>query len=170
MTRLGDKNKLYYTKRFPNDPKDHDVNLGTATTWGDRLGRWTDFTPTVTQGAAVTYTQNYGRYAVIGDTVWLACMLTLTGGGTASNLFHVANLPTQGIPIAAGGVTRLVVGTFEYTRPSVINHVGCVYFLDPNTLEFAVENTAAQFGIAPAITVTNGDQFSFSITYEARTR
>lgn len=123
------------------------------------VGPWQDWTPTVTQGVAVTVTVNYARYAVIGNTVVLACELTMTSTGTAGNTIIVA-----GIPIAPNRTGNFCAGSGYISSGS--NYSVAVMLVGASDFRFMGYNTAGYMGASPSLTLAAGNVISFTATYE----
>ena len=121
------------------------------------------YTPTVTQGATVTYTNNYSKYLVEPGRVTFQAMLTATSAGTASNSILVT-LPVTGL----GPVSYKVIGngTFFDASPATTYHLACMHNA-AGTLAFAGDTSVGSyFGQQPAITIAAGDIISLNVVYE----
>lgn len=121
------------------------------------------FTPTVTQGATITYTNNYSKYLVEPGRVTFQAMLTATSAGTAANPVLVT-LPVTGL----GPVSYKVIGngTFFDASPATTYHVACMHNA-AGTVAFAGDTSVGSyFGQQPAITIAAGDIISLNVVYE----
>ena len=67
-------------------------------------GAWTSWTPTVSQGVAVTVTNTRSRYARYGRRIEFSTKLTVTSAGTAGSAIAVS------IPVTAAA-SEMVIGT-----------------------------------------------------------
>jgi hypothetical protein len=125
---------------------------------------WTSYTPTVTQGVAITKTINYAKYALINKVLAVHVMMTCTSAGTGSSIVTVST------PIAATNTDSPYFGcngvaTFydaSAAKPYVMG-------LHSSSTSFAfVDITAGgnYFGAIPAVTIANGDVISFMAVYE----
>jgi len=123
---------------------------------------WTSYTPTVTQGVAITKTITYAKYARVNKTVIVSVSLALTSAGTASSILTVS------LPLTS-------LNTSSFTT------VGQAFFYDasaatPYPLVSAAASTSVAFwsttaggnffGAIPAVTVANGDFIGFTVAYE----
>lgn len=74
---------------------------------------WTTFTPSVTQGAALTMTVNYARYRVIGKTAFVQIKMTYSSGVSAApNDIQITGIPAAIQPARTGNLS--VAGTFVF--------------------------------------------------------
>lgn len=125
------------------------------------VGRWVDWTPTVTQGVAVTRTINYAKYIVLNDFVFLAAVLTTTSAGTAGSIIQVAGLPVNPAftadPFSIGSFLIYDVGTAYYQGSvSVVT----------NVLYFIAHGLTSGVGTTPNFGLVNGDKITFTIGYK----
>lgn len=125
------------------------------------------WTPTLTQGAAVTRGVQFARYQVLGKMAYVQARLTLTGGGTAGNQFLVSGLPAGIAPAQTG--LHVPVGTFVYLAGGTSYYEGAVVAVGSNDLRFVTNANGAggvYFGNVPSITLTSGDELSFTAQWE----
>jgi hypothetical protein len=125
---------------------------------------WTSYTPTVKQGATITTTINYAKYARINKVVILHVMLTCTSAGTANQVLTIAP-PINTINSDAPYFGCNGVATF-YDASAAKPYVFGVH---SSSSEFAfVDITAGgnYFGAIPAVTIANGDTLSLMVAYE----
>ena len=132
----------------------------TAATLNTIGAAWVDYTPTLTQGVAVTKTINTARYCQFQKTVIVSVKMTVTGAGTGGQFV------TVGLPISARSANAAPVGTM-----SVYDlNTNVWYNLGPqlNTVNdcYAFYQAGFAFGASPAITLAAGDQVFMSFTYE----
>jgi len=125
------------------------------------VGRWVDWTPTVTQGVAVAVTVNYARY-VLGNTVHIEANVTCTSGGTAANIIVIGGFPTAIQPLRTGDVSiigsAVVNSATNYHVALLSTSAGAWRMLDSGSTNY--------FGINPALTLANGTIISLVATYE----
>lgn len=129
-----------------------------------RTGAWTDYTPALTQGAAVTKTVTYARWARFGRTIVANGLLTCTASGTASTVIEI------GLPVVAvlPASDRQAVGigyirtTVFITGTAVLRNNSAMAFL-PHSTDSGNFLGAAVFTAALA----SGNQISWQIVYEA---
>ena len=122
-----------------------------------------NYSPTLTQGATVTYTINYSKYIAETGRVTFQAMLTATSAGTAANPV-VVTLPVTGV----GNVSYKVIGngTIYDQNTNTTYNLACMHNA-AGTLAFAGDTSAGSyFGQAPAITIASGDIISLNVTYE----
>lgn len=144
-------------------PKRFQVYNGTA--WLDYDAEWTSYTPTLTQGVAVTKTVNYAKYARVGKTVVLNVHMSATGAGTATSIVTVS-LPVNSVGVS--GTLGLACGAGYFYDASTTQW----YVLAPTTgttvVNFGADATGANsFGAVPAVTIANTDVITFFCMYEA---
>jgi len=129
------------------------------------VGRWMDWTPTVTQSVAVTVTVTYARYVVFGDSAIIIARLGVTSAGTGNNVISVAGLPT--IAQIANPNTLGVIGTgLVTTGGGTTIYQGALIGFGANELRFFAHNATNYFGVVPNFALANGDVISFQAAYE----
>lgn len=137
---------------------------------------WHIWTPVITQGAVVTWTDNYNpsfnRFCVLGDIVFLSFNVKCTSAGTAGNAIQISGYPSYIQPMGLGGSPGCGgIGNFIFWRGAGGNpryHFGC-YFELATYIVLNGYNTTANVGIDPAITLANNDYLKFFITYQRST-
>lgn len=130
------------------------------------LGRWRDYTPTLTQSGAVTNTATVARYCRIGQLVNLEIYLAITGTGTTNNSILVGLPPN--CP-ARNGATNVAVGVGYYFDTSISAvYTVRVDFQSTSTLRLWRADTAgaAVLGVDPNFAADTGDTLSLTATYE----
>lgn len=124
---------------------------------------WQTYTPTVTQGVGITFTNNYSKYLVDGKTVFYNASLVATSAGTPGSLIRVT------LPIASTSATVYrVIGTATFIDVSPFTTYVCAVS-QPTTTEIYFQNDASagtSLGTTPAVTVASGDYINFEVTYE----
>ncbi len=123
---------------------------------------WTSYTPTLTQGVALSKTVTYARYQRIGRLVIVVANLAITSAGTAATAVLV------GLPVAATAAAA-VVGSFRYLDAGTTVYVGTAYGTSTTTVELLTNAQPNPLGIAPAVTAASGDTVQIAISYEAAT-
>ena len=129
------------------------------------VGRWIDWTPTVTQSGAVTGTISYARYkADLDGMVTVRVYLTITGSGTGNNNIVIGGMPST-IGAANPSSTTVIghgmvvdFGTQAYTVEMVANGA--------TDWRFYVTGTGSFVGVVPNFALANTDIISFQATYE----
>ena len=133
----------------------------TAATMNTIGAAWETYTPTHTQGGAVTKTVNYAKYCQIQKTVIVQVMLTCTGvggGGTIS-----VSLPSGLVPVSSAGTA--VIGVFFIHDSTTALYVGSAMRVSPVTgYGYGANNNMG--ASTPTMTLAVGDQVSISVEYE----
>ena len=140
----------------------------TAATMNSIGAAWESYTPTVTQGVALTKTIDYANYCRIQRFVVVHVTLTITSAGTASSTLGCS------LPISAANADQPYFGcngsaTFydaNLATPYVLGaHMG-----SGSVLNFVgIAAGGNYFGAIPAVTAANGDVLSFMVCYESFT-
>jgi len=132
----------------------------TAATLNTIGAAWVDYTPTLTQGVAVTKTVSNARYCQIQKAVFITVRLIVTGAGTAGQGVAV------GLPIAARTGNSTISGIMTVYDASTNTFYPCAGQLNTTTDIFGFFNSGFAFGTAPAVTLAVNDQVTLSLTYE----
>jgi hypothetical protein len=132
----------------------------TAATLNTIGAAWVDYTPTLTQGVAVTKTVSYSRYCQVQKLIMVEMFLICTSAGTAGNGVRV------GLPITARVTGQLLGSGFIYDASTNTMYNNLPYGFDQNTAAFYYQ-TGSEFGVSPAVTLANTDQIRLKFTYEA---
>lgn len=129
----------------------------------NEVGRWRDWTPTVTQSGSVTVTVNRARYIVIANWVHLHGELTVTGSGTGGNAIIIG-----GIPIATTGLTNgtSVIGVAAVEDTGVAYYAAILRLQSTTTFAMIYPSTNNFIGVNPNIALGNTDKISFRGAYE----
>jgi len=128
------------------------------------VGRWVDWTPTVTQGVAVTVTVTYARYVVMDNTVIMVARLGVTSAGTGGSNIVIAGLPTA---IQVANTDALgVIGTGVISDTGVATYQGALIAAGANDLRVIAHNTSAYIGTSPSFALASEDVISFQAAYE----
>lgn len=129
------------------------------------VGRWVDWTPTVTQGVSVTVTVIYSAYFVLNRLVIVNARLNITSNGTVGSPIQIGGQPTIITPtaIAAENVIGIGMvldnGTARYSGPLIAAVGG--WIMQPH-------NTAGSgIGNVPSFGLTTTDVVSFAATYQS---
>ena len=132
-------------------------------------GQWSSWTPTVTQGGAVSVTVTYARYARYGRTIHFNASLAVTGTGTGFEPVEISGLP------ATAATSALIVGQGSIFDASATAYKSGVCFLE-STTTFSIrsEIDAAPFDNRLGLYsftagLASGDNIRIQGTYEAAT-
>jgi hypothetical protein len=120
------------------------------------------WTPVVTQGVNVTYTNVYARYQRIQNVVFVYARLNVTSAGTANNPVTVS------IPVAAKN-TLGPAGNFSIYDNSASTPYNGFAFLPTSTTITSVGDWASigVWGTIPNLAIANGDAIWINLSYEA---
>lgn len=130
------------------------------------VGRWADWTPTVTQGVAVTRTIEYARYYTSGPLVVLQAKLNVTSGGTSGSAIVIAGVPAAIAPINVSGTAISVIGTIDIQDTSVAQYIGALVAFGANDLRGTAHLNTGYIGQNPTFALANTDVISFMAAYE----
>lgn len=123
------------------------------------------YTPTLTQNATVTKTNNQSRYTRAGRNIKGQAYLTVTGSGTASNVVLV------GLPVPAINTALMVVGSgFVYDVSAGLFYSGTLVLNTDQTAKIAVTSAGNYVGgtaAAMSAALAAGDLVSVFFDYEA---
>lgn len=139
------------------------VGGGSVPTWGP--GAATTFTPTLTQGVAVTTSAATGRYIIIGKLAIVTFNMTASASGTAGSAIVVGGIPGAVAPQSSGGATALYVGVWGDTL-SGNNRSGVAYFQTASTVQLVEDAQSGVHGSTPSIQVISGYILSGTLVYE----
>ena len=130
------------------------------------IGRWVDWTPTVTQSGSVTVTVNYATYVVDSSgKVTINCRLTVTGSGTAANLISIGGIPSNAQPKRFGGLTTIGIATIQDSGTKTYGGLS-VIATSASEFRFIGFDQANFVGVSPNFALASGDTITFLITYE----
>ncbi len=128
------------------------------------VGRWVDWTPTVTQLGAVTVTVNWARYITIGDLAVVGIRLTVTGSGTAGN-----NIIIGGQPVAiqaANNANVATIGTgIVFDSGTAVYH-GALSAQSATDWRMFADGLNNAIGTTPSFGLVAGDVISLQAAYE----
>lgn len=117
------------------------------------VGRWMDWTPTITQNGAVAADVTLAKYIISDNVIDAQVVLSVTGAGTAGQIIHIAGIPSAIAPTAG-----TILGTVLILDISlVLVYVGVVYANGVNDLIFYAHNSGAAMGTTPNFGLANGD-------------
>jgi hypothetical protein len=118
-----------------------------------------DYTPTLTQGVAVTKTVVQARYFQFQKFVQGTIVLNTTSAGTAGQVVAV------GLPISARATSTMIAFGYIYDANTNIMYNVTGYTASGTTLQFFYQ-AGNPFGVSPAITLAASDQISLNFSYE----
>lgn len=128
---------------------------------------WTAWTPTFTQGSAISISVNWASYAKIGKVALVQGNFNILSAGTGGNAMTVGALPSSVIPpLRTGSFVMQGGGLFvDASASNQVSHMAAV--LPTSTqIAFYVQAQTAQFGINPSFACANGDALSFFVLFE----
>lgn len=128
------------------------------------VGRWVDWTPTVTQSIAVTATVTYARYELRGNTVNVSVRLDITSAGVIANVIIIGGVPTAISPANVGSMN--VIGNGVVWDVSVARYQGSLIAVGVSDWRFQASGNSNYIGITPSFALASGDIISFKATYE----
>lgn len=129
------------------------------------VGRWMDWTPTVTQSGSVTITVNYARYIVTQSMVIGRARVTVTGSGTTNNAIVIGGIPAAVQP-ANAGATRDVIGTILILDAGTGNYQGALVATAAGSWNGVGHGLTSVFGVTPNFGLANTDQIGIQFAYE----
>lgn len=129
------------------------------------VGRWVDWTPTVTQGVAVTLTVDYARYMLLDQSVVTVVNLDITSAGTNGSAIVIGGVPTIIQPAETGLVDVIGNGIINTVAP-VVNHHGALISVGVSDWRFVADGSSNYVGFNPAFALANTDKISFQASYE----
>jgi hypothetical protein len=125
---------------------------------------WISYTPTITQGSAVTKTVTYAKYRIEGSVCHAQVSVSLTGAGGAGSVIQVS------LPINSSTAVYRNVGSAAIYRSAVTTYlVGGAFFdsVGASYVVFAVNTSTTNFaGGSPSFALANNDAIVFNISYE----
>ena len=137
----------------------------TAATMNSIGAAWESYTPTISQGVALTKNVGYAKYTQINKLIICHIMCTITSAGTPGSVLNVS-LPKVAAYIDAPYFGCNGTATF-YDASTATPYVLGVHSLgSSNTAFVGIAAGGNYFGAIPAVTVANGDTVSFIISYE----
>ncbi len=126
------------------------------------VGRWVDWTPTVTQGVAVTVTIGYAKYVVIDNAVFMRVALNITSAGTAGSVIQVGGVPTAVQP----GFIGSDIGEGRVFDAGTAHYVGALVAVGASDFRIMAHAQGNYIGAAPSFALASGDAIYFTAFYE----
>lgn len=126
------------------------------------VGRWLDWTPTVTQSGNVTYNAgtSFARYLLIQNTVLFRANLAITGTGTTANTITIGGLPYS-ISNVAG-----IVGTIQILDSGTAFYVGALGVSSATSMAGRAHGLGSAIGVTPNFALANNDVIGIVGMYE----
>lgn len=134
----------------------------------DRLKRssvWEDWTPTVTQGVAVTISLIEAKYLVEGQRVSMYAVFTATSNGTAGQSIVIGGIPSAATPASS------LVGVFPLGLATVVDvgvsgYSGFIFAPSSATSWFFLDTvTHTNIGLNPNFGLVNADSIQINAMY-----
>jgi hypothetical protein len=79
---------------------------------GPSNAAWVSWTPTLTQGVGVAFTNNWCQYLTIGKLAIVWFQLTASAAGTANTVIVIGGVPAAISPMHVGSMSSLGAGTY----------------------------------------------------------
>lgn len=125
---------------------------------------WVSWTPTITQGVAVTKTVNYAKYRIDGTTCQVSVGCTITSAGTAGQGIQFT------LPITAASSSYRAAGSAAYYRAGITQYYTLTALFDATSASYVIfandASTNLYFGQAPSFGMANNDGLILNLTYE----
>lgn len=121
-----------------------------------------DWTPTLTQGVAITRTIFSARYFRLNNLVVASCELQIGSAGTATQ-----SIVLSGLPARIRYSTWNGIGFFTAIDNGTTNYDGTLFSDNASNVSFGVSGFSGKLGTAPAWTLANTDFISGTLLYEA---
>ncbi len=120
----------------------------------DDVGKMVEFTPTITQGSALTTSALTAKYTITNNTVFASIDATLNSGGSSGSTIFISNLPAGGV--RTGSWVAIVDGdTYTGTVQGAANN---------STIH--LRNAGGNvLGQNPPLALASGDRIVVGITY-----
>lgn len=139
-----------------------DVTAGAAI-WKMIACPWTNWTPTLTQGAAVAATVTEAKYILNNQICHCYARLAATAAGTGGNAISIGGQPAEMQPAFTGNFALMGSGAYFDAGAAIYS-----FTLSANSAAawwMYGYNVGSVFGLAPAITIANTDVIAFHATY-----
>jgi len=120
------------------------------------------WTPVITQGVNVTYTNIYARYQRIQNIVFVYARLNVTSAGTATNSLSVS------LPVTAKSTLGISGNMSIYDNSASTPYNGFAFTPTTTTVN-SVGDWAGNgvWGTFPSLAIANGDVIWINLSYEA---
>ena len=121
---------------------------------------WSNWTPVITQGAGVTFTETMAQFVQLGKICIVSCNLSCTSAGTGGSVIVISGLPVNisGSFFTMGSATIVDSGT--------ANYIGTANMATASSINFTAHSTTNQIGADPSFALASGDSITFTIMYE----
>jgi hypothetical protein len=127
-----------------------------------KLGQWTSYVPTWTQGATISKTVTYSRYIKLGRLVIAQGVLVATSNGTANTAIQVS-LPVAAVQVLAtvGQIWWIGSSLYYETTAALGTSTSFVGVLRGTSLNLGQTSAGWDNQVA------SGDTYSYHIFYES---
>ena len=120
------------------------------------------WTPVITQGVNVTYTNVFARYQRIQNIVFVYARLNITSAGTAGNGVSVS------VPVAQKNTLSISGNMSIYDTSASTPYNGFAFSITATTINSAGDWAGTGvWGTNPNVAIANGDVIWINLTYEA---
>lgn len=125
---------------------------------------WTDWMPTLSQGAPVPVTVNEAKYCLVGKIAHVYAMLTVNNtGAVGNNAVILGSIPTVLAPALVSAYFTL--GTFVLANIDVGYYQGSVVSADATYFKLVAHGENNNVGIAPNFQLTVPDVLTIDLVY-----
>jgi hypothetical protein len=142
---------------------DHDGTDSKTIPNGSLALTWTAWTPTITQGVAVTNTPTAANYMALGKLAVLHAHLAVTSTGTTANDIIIGGIPAAIAPSVYSA--NVCVGSAMVLDNAAAIYAGSVIAYSATTMRIAI-NAGAYLGSSPAFGLASGDYVSLTAMWQ----
>lgn len=130
------------------------------------FGAWTAWTPTLTQGVAVTHTAT-ARYAALGKIAHVFAFFQITSSGTSGARIEIGGVPAAIQPkYPSSALLNMSGGAAVYPGSGNVR-TGLVAAYSASTLSFMVDNAGANWmGVTPSLQLISGGTIALFTQWE----
>lgn len=139
--------------------------------WGNNVNALalsaSTWTPTITQGVAVTCTVSNAEYRFSNGVCNLRAKLAVTGAGTGGGVsIVIGGIPSVLAMKSTISTNNIPVGTFQVNDVSATKwYAGTIQTLTPTTFQFQSNDVASALGITPLFALAAGDSIYFEANF-----
>jgi hypothetical protein len=127
---------------------------------------FTSWAPTLTQGVAVTFTNNDSKYLRIGKLVVAYTSITASSSGTAGQTVTLG-FGAGGTALPTARASTSIFGSYRFLDAGATNYVGTVIGNTTTAVIFYKDADGNPLGPTGGVQVTTNDVMSALLVYEA---